>query len=79
MANIELIALCVEARRRKISYGQLMVITSEEDRKKSWKPIKRKSLPLLKWACSVLPVRRGQRRGSFIYNKERARVPIRGP
>ncbi len=42
MANIELIALCVEARRRKISYGQLMVITSEEDRKKSWKPIKRK-------------------------------------
>lgn len=34
MANIELIALCVEARRRKISYGQLMVITSEEDRKK---------------------------------------------
>ncbi|MBM6887187.1 hypothetical protein [Pseudoflavonifractor phocaeensis] len=42
MANIELIALCIEARRRKISYGQLMVITSEEDRKKSWKPIKRK-------------------------------------
>lgn len=34
MANIDLIALCVEARRRKISYGQLMVITSEEDRKK---------------------------------------------
>ena len=34
MADTELIALCVEARKRKISYGQLVAGTSKEEQKK---------------------------------------------
>lgn len=34
MAGVDLIALCVEARRRRITYGQLIAETSEEEQKK---------------------------------------------
>lgn len=34
MAGVDLIALCVEARRRGITYGQLITETSEEEQKK---------------------------------------------
>ena len=33
MAGVDLIALCVEARRRKMTYGQLIARTSEAEQK----------------------------------------------
>ena len=34
MADVELIALTIEARRRGLSYGQLVARTTEEERRK---------------------------------------------
>lgn len=34
MADVELIALTIEARRRGVSYGQLVARTTEEERRK---------------------------------------------
>lgn len=33
MAGVDLIALCIEARRRQITYGQLIARTSEAEQK----------------------------------------------
>lgn len=33
MAGVDLIALCIEARRRKMTYGQLIAATSETEQK----------------------------------------------
>lgn len=33
MAGVDLIALCVEARRRRMTYGQLIAETSETEQK----------------------------------------------
>lgn len=33
MAGVDLIALCIEARRRRMTYGQLIAETSETEQK----------------------------------------------